>query len=103
MARGINKVILIDNLGQNPEVRFTQGGTVVANLNIATSDSWLDRNSGQRQECTEWRRVILFQENGRDCPAVFEEMQQGLHRRPPADAQMARPERARSLHHGSRH
>ncbi|MBS3668069.1 single-stranded DNA-binding protein [Vreelandella boliviensis] len=60
MARGINKVILIGNLGQDPEVRFTQGGTVVANLNIATSDSWLDRNSGQRQERTEWHRVILF-------------------------------------------
>ena len=60
MARGINKVILIGNLGQDPEVRFTQGGTAVANLNIATSDSWLDRNSGQRQERTEWHRVILF-------------------------------------------
>ncbi|QPI65900.1 single-stranded DNA-binding protein [Vreelandella venusta] len=60
MARGINKVILIGNLGQDPEVRFTQGGTAVANINIATSDSWLDRNSGQRQERTEWHRVILF-------------------------------------------
>lgn len=60
MARGINKVILIGNLGQDPEVRFTQGGTAVATLNIATSDSWLDRNSGQRQERTEWHRVILF-------------------------------------------
>lgn len=60
MARGINKVILIGNLGQDPEVRFTQGGTAVANLNIATSDSWMDRNSGQRQERTEWHRVILF-------------------------------------------
>ncbi|MDW0361014.1 single-stranded DNA-binding protein [Halomonas venusta] len=60
MARGINKVILIGNLGQDPEVRFTQGGTAVANLNIATSDNWIDRNSGQRQERTEWHRVILF-------------------------------------------
>tara|TARA_R110001583_G_scaffold192478_1_gene359005 strand:- start:24 stop:242 length:219 start_codon:yes stop_codon:yes gene_type:complete len=60
MARGINKVILIGNLGQAPEVRFTQGGTAVANLNIATGDSWMDRNSGQRQERTEWYRVILF-------------------------------------------
>ncbi|MDQ7733805.1 single-stranded DNA-binding protein [Halomonas sp. SpR1] len=60
MSRGVNKVILIGNLGQDPEVRFTQGGTTVANLNIATSDSWLDRNSGQRQERTEWHRVILF-------------------------------------------
>ena len=60
MARGINKVILIGNLGQDPEVRFTQGGTAVANINIATSDSWLDRNRGQRQERTEWHRVTLF-------------------------------------------
>ncbi|CAH1044707.1 single-stranded DNA-binding protein [Halomonas sp. TD01] len=60
MARGINKVILIGNLGQDPEVRFTKGSTAVANLNIATSDSWMDRNSGQRQERTEWHRVILF-------------------------------------------
>ncbi|WP_263433547.1 single-stranded DNA-binding protein [Vreelandella aquamarina] len=60
MARGINKVILIGNLGQGPEVRFTTGGTAVATLNIATSDSWLDRSSGQRQERTEWHRVILF-------------------------------------------
>ncbi|WP_433925078.1 single-stranded DNA-binding protein [Vreelandella sp. 21] len=60
MARGINKVILIGNLGQDPEVRFTPSGTAVANINIATSDSWMDRNSGQRQERTEWHRVILF-------------------------------------------
>ncbi|MGM0858615.1 MAG: single-stranded DNA-binding protein [Pseudomonadota bacterium] len=60
MARGINKVILIGNLGQDPEVRYTQAGNAVANLNIATSDSWMDRNSGQRQERTEWHRVILF-------------------------------------------
>lgn len=58
--RSVNKVILIGNLGQDPEVRYTQGGTAVAKLNIATSDSWMDRNSGQRQERTEWHRVILF-------------------------------------------
>ncbi len=60
MARGINKVILIGNLGQDPEVRFTPSGTAVANLNLATSDTWLDRQSGQRQERTEWHRVVLF-------------------------------------------
>jgi len=60
MARGINKVILIGNLGQDPEVRFTTSGTAVATLSIATSDSWLDRNSGQRKERTEWHRVLLF-------------------------------------------
>ncbi|MDX5979573.1 single-stranded DNA-binding protein [Vreelandella alkaliphila] len=60
MARGINKVILIGNLGQDPEVRFTPSGAAVANLNIATSDSWTDRQSGERQERTEWHRVVLF-------------------------------------------
>ena len=60
MARGINKVILIGNLGQDPEVRFTPSGTAVANLNLATSDTWNDRQTGQRQERTEWHRVVLF-------------------------------------------
>lgn len=60
MARGVNKVILIGNLGQDPEVRFTPSGSAVANLNIATSDSWMDRQTGQRQERTEWHRVVMF-------------------------------------------
>ncbi|MGP9569136.1 single-stranded DNA-binding protein [Halomonas sp. AOP5-B2-8] len=60
MARGINKVILIGNLGQDPEMRFTPSGTAVANLNVATSDTWMDRQSGQRQERTEWHRVVMF-------------------------------------------
>lgn len=60
MARGINKVILIGNLGQDPEVRFTPSGTAVANLNLATTDTWTDRQSGQRQERTEWHRIVMF-------------------------------------------
>jgi len=60
MARGVNKVILIGNLGQDPEVRFTPSGTAVANLNVATTDTWMDRQSGQRQERTEWHRVVMF-------------------------------------------
>lgn len=60
MARGVNKVILIGNLGQDPEVRFTPSGTAVANLNLATTDTWMDKQSGQRQERTEWHRVVLF-------------------------------------------
>ncbi|GAA3905084.1 hypothetical protein GCM10022228_14100 [Halomonas cibimaris] len=60
MARGINKVILIGNLGQDPEVRFAPSGTAVANLNVATTDTWMDRASGQRQERTEWHRIVLF-------------------------------------------
>lgn len=60
MARGINKVILIGNLGQDPEVRYAPSGTAVANLNVATTDNWMDRQSGQRQERTEWHRIVLF-------------------------------------------
>src|SRR6059036_17944 len=56
---GVNKVILVGNLGANPEMRFTQGGQAVANLRLATSERWTDRN-GQRQETTEWHRVVVF-------------------------------------------
>ncbi|SFX69403.1 single-stranded DNA-binding protein [Marinospirillum alkaliphilum] len=60
MARGVNKVILIGNLGQDPEVRYTQNQKQVANLNLATSEQWTDRQTGQKQEKTEWHRVVLF-------------------------------------------
>ncbi|MFD2436109.1 single-stranded DNA-binding protein [Modicisalibacter luteus] len=60
MARGVNKVILIGNLGQDPDIRFLPSGNPVANLRIATTDSWTDRQSGQRQERTEWHTVVLF-------------------------------------------
>jgi single-strand DNA-binding protein len=56
---GVNKVILVGNLGANPEMRFTQGGQAIANLRIATSERWTDRN-GQKQETTEWHRVVVF-------------------------------------------
>ena len=61
MARsGINKVILVGNLGQDPEVRFTAGGAAVTTLSLATSESWKDKESGQDQEKTEWHRVVLW-------------------------------------------
>ena len=60
MSRGINKVILIGNLGADPEVRATQGGNTVTTLSIATSESWRDRNSGEQTEKTEWHRVVAF-------------------------------------------
>ena len=60
MARGVNKVILIGNLGQDPEVRFMPSGSPVANLRVATTDTWTDRQSGQRQERTEWHSVVMF-------------------------------------------
>jgi single-strand DNA-binding protein len=59
MAGGVNKVILIGNLGADPEVRFTPGGQAVANFRIATSDSWTDK-SGQKQERTEWHRIVVW-------------------------------------------
>ncbi len=60
MARGINKVILVGNLGADPETRYTQSGSAVTNLRIATSESWKDKQTGERQERTEWHRVVMF-------------------------------------------
>ena len=62
MAGSVNKVILIGNLGADPEIRRTQDGKPIANLNIATSETWRDRNSGERKEKTEWHRVVIFNE-----------------------------------------
>lgn len=59
-SRGVNKVILLGHLGADPEVRYTQSGTAVANLRVATSERWKDRQSGEAQERTEWHRVVLF-------------------------------------------
>src|SRR5690349_17436404 len=60
MARGINKVIIVGNLGADPEVRYTGGGTAVCSLSVATSEQWTDKQSGEKQERTEWHRVKLF-------------------------------------------
>jgi single-strand DNA-binding protein len=60
MARGINKVILVGNLGADPETRYTASGSAVTNVSLATTDSWRDRQSGERQERTEWHRVVFF-------------------------------------------
>ena len=67
MARGVNKAIIVGNLGRDPEVRYTANGSAVANVTIATSESWKDKQSGERQERTEWHRVIFFWASGRDC------------------------------------
>lgn len=64
MARGINKVILVGNLGTDPEVRYMPNGNAVTNISIATSESWKDKQTGQRQERTEWHRVVLFNRLG---------------------------------------
>ncbi|WP_321503851.1 single-stranded DNA-binding protein [Breoghania sp.] len=62
MAGSVNKVILVGNLGADPEIRRTQDGRPIANLSVATSESWRDRNSGERRERTEWHRVVIFNE-----------------------------------------
>ncbi len=74
MARGINKVILIGNLGADPEVRYTAGGSAVANVRLATTDAWKDKQSGEQQERTEWHRVVFF---GRLAEIVNEYLRKG--------------------------
>src|SRR5216684_1544769 len=60
MARGVNKVILVGNLGKDPEIRYAPNGSAVANISLATSESWKDKTSGEKQERTEWHRVVFF-------------------------------------------
>ena len=64
MARGINKVILVGNLGNDPEVRYANNGSAIANISVATTDSWKDKNTGEQQEKTEWHRVVMFNRLG---------------------------------------
>ena len=64
MARGINKVILVGNCGQDPETRFSAAGAAITNVSIATSESWKDKQTGQQQERTEWHRVVFFNRLG---------------------------------------
>lgn len=61
MARGINKVILVGTLGRDPELKYTASGAAIANITIATSESWNDKQSGEKVEKTEWHRVVAFQ------------------------------------------
>lgn len=74
MARGINKVILIGNLGADPETRYTSGGKAMSTVNIATSESWKDRETGEQQERTEWHRIVFF---GRLAEIVGEYLKKG--------------------------
>lgn len=64
MARGINKVILVGNLGNDPEVRYANNGSAIANISIATSESWKDKNTGEQVDKTEWHRVVMFNRLG---------------------------------------
>ena len=74
MARGINKVILVGNLGNDPDVRYTAGGAAVSNISVATSETWKDKESGEQQEKTEWHRVVFF---GRLAEIVAEYLKKG--------------------------
>lgn len=60
MSKGINKAIIVGNLGQDPEVKYTASGTAIANISVATSESWTDKQSGQKQEKTEWHRIVMY-------------------------------------------
>ena len=64
MARGVNKVILVGNLGKDPEVRYMPNGNAVANITLATTESWKDKQSGEKQEKTEWHRIVMFRRLG---------------------------------------
>ena len=74
MARGINKVILVGNLGNDPDIRYTAGGAAVANISLATTDSWRDKESGEQQDRTEWHRIVFF---GRLAEVVGEYLRKG--------------------------
>ncbi len=60
MARGVNKAIIVGTLGQDPEVRYTANGSAVANISVATNESWKDKATGEAQERTEWHRIVMF-------------------------------------------
>jgi len=74
MARGVNKVTLIGNLGNDPEVRYSNNGNAVANVSLATAESWRDKDSGEQQERTEWHRIVFF---GRLAEIVSEYLHKG--------------------------
>ena len=64
MAKGVNKCIIIGNLGNDPEVRYSNNGVAIANISVATSESWKDKQTGEKQERTEWHRVVMFNRLG---------------------------------------
>jgi single-strand DNA-binding protein len=74
MARGINKVILVGNLGNDPDMKYTAGGAAIAKISVATTDSWKDKQTGENQERTEWHRVVFF---GRLAEVVGEYLRKG--------------------------
>ncbi|MFQ5756459.1 MAG: single-stranded DNA-binding protein [Acidiferrobacterales bacterium] len=75
MARGVNKVMLIGHLGRDPEVRYSANGQAIANITLATSEAWKDKNTGEKQERTEWHRVVFF---GRLAEIAGEYLKKGM-------------------------
>ena len=71
MAGSVNKVILVGNLGRDPEIRYAQNGNKIVNMSVATSESWKDKSSGERREKTEWHRVVIFNERLADVAERF--------------------------------
>ena len=76
MARGVNRVQLLGYLGKDPDVRYTQGGSAICNISVATSESWKDRQSGERKERTEWHRCVIFGASGEAASKVLRKGQQ---------------------------
>ena len=74
MARGVNKAIILGSLGQDPDIRYTPAGAAVANISVATNEQWKDKNSGEKQERTEWHRIVFF---GRLAEIVGEYLKKG--------------------------
>ena len=93
----VNKVILVGNLGRDAELRYTPGGAAVATINMATTEVWNDK-AGQRQEKTEWHRVVLWGKSAESLDRVPDEGQADLRRRPAADAPVGRQGRQQALH-----
>ena len=94
----LNKVILIGNLGKDPETRYAPSGDAICNLTLATTETWKDKTSGERREATEWHRVVFF---GRVAEVAAQYLRKGsqVYVRPAADAQMAGQRGAGPLHH----
>ena len=84
----VNKVILVGNLGNDPDIKTAQSGTVVANLSLATSEKWKYKQSGQMQDRTEWHRIVFFWESSGDCPAISSQRLKSLYRRAAPDGEM---------------
>ena len=92
MAGSVNKVILVGNLGKDPEIRRTQDGRPIANLSVATSESWRDKTTGERKEKTEWHRVVIFNEGL--CKIVEQYLKKARIPAATISARAARPRRA---------